>query len=335
MSKRAEASFIQLGGAMITPGPTVRRAARFRPAPAVLLFVPLLLLLPLGDGGPGKSAGQRPSKEATAERSFPVEAEVRFTDDSVLKLTLRDASISMTTTYGNLRVPLSTVRYIEFATRIPPAVTRRAEAAVAKLGDLQYAVRQAAGAELLEMREQAYPSLLQAAHHKDPEVARRAEGLLRQLRELVPADHLTIRKADTVWTVDSRLSGRIDGEFIKAHTFQFGDVPLKLEHMRTLQYISVDPDPSHIDDMRGLVGKSFRFKVTGGMDGQIVGSGVYTSDSALGTVAVHMGILKPGQTGVVRVTFVAFQGALGSSVMNGVTSAPYNGPVRGAYMVSR
>ncbi len=314
---------------------TPRTAARFRPASAAFLFGLLVLLLPLLDGGQGQSAGQRTSKEATLQRDPPVEAEVRFTDDSVLKLTLRDTTISMISPYGKLRVPFRAVRYIEFATRIPAEVTRRAEAAVAKLGDNQYAVRQAAGTELLDLREQAYPSLLRAARHNDPEVAHRADVLLKQLRELVPAEQLTIRKDDVIRTVDSRLTGRIEGESIRAITFQFGDVRLKLGHMRSLQYTSVDADPGHVDEMRGLVGKSFRFKVTGAMDGPIFGSGIYTSDSALGTAAVHMGVLKPGQSGVVRVTFVASPGAFGASAMNGVTSAGYGAPFRGAYMVSR
>jgi hypothetical protein len=320
----------------MTPATRIPRATKwFRPAPAILLLAPFLLLVPLLDGGPGQSAGQRTSKDAAPDAMPPVEAEVRFTDDSVLKLTLRDKGIGMATRYGKLRVPLTTVRYIDFATRIPPTITQRAEAAVAKLGDLQYAVRQAAGAELLELREKAYPALLQALKHKDPEIVRRAETLLKQLHELVPQDQLAFRKDDVVRTVDSRITGRIEGESLKALTFQFGEVQLKLAHMRSLQYTSVDPDPGNVDELRGLIGKTFRFNVTGTLDGRVFGSGVYTSDSPLATAAVHAGVLKAGQTGVVRVTFVVSPPGFGASAVNGVTSAPYGGSFRGAYVVSR
>jgi hypothetical protein len=312
----------------------VKAAIHIRRAPVVLLLSSLLLLPFLG-GGQGQSAGQRASKDATSKLSAPVEAEVRFTDDSVLKLKLRDKSIGLTTRYGKLSVPVAAVRYIDFATRISPAVTQRAEAAVAKLGDLQYAVRQAAGAELLELRAKAYPALLPALRHKDPEIARRAEALVKQLREQVPMDQLVVRKDDVIITVDSRLAGRIDAEALQAFTVQFGEVPLKLVHLRSLQYTSVDPDPGHVDGLRSLIGKTFRFKVTGAMDGPLFGSGVYTSDSSLATAAVHIGVLRPGQTGVVRVTFVASPHGFGGSVLNGVASMPFGGPFRGAFMVSR
>jgi hypothetical protein len=314
--------------------PTPPAARRFRAATAILLLAPLLLLVPPPRGGEGMSAGQRASKGATPDPAA-VEAEVHFTDDSVLKVTLRDKDIRMTTRYGKLLVPAAAVRFIEFATRTPPAVLRQIEAAIANLGALRYSVRQAASAELLELREKAYPALLQAVKHKDPEVARRAEGLIKQLRESVPPEQLVIRKDDVVHTLDSRITGRIEGESLKALTFQFGEVRLKLGHMRSLQYNSVDPDPTHVEDLHGLIGKTFRFKVTGAVDGPLFGSGIYTADSSLAAAAAHMGILKPGQTGVVRVTFVTYGGGLGGQPLNGVLSTPYNGPFRGAYMVSR
>jgi hypothetical protein len=300
----------------------------------VLLLAPLLLLLPFLDSGHGKSAEDRSPKKTTREASQPVAVEVRFTDDSILKLTLREKELRLTTRYGQLRVPVSDLRYIDFATRIPDAAARRVEAAVANLGNPQYRVREAAGAELLKLREHAYPALLRAVKHKDPEVARRAEELVKQLREQVPPDQLAFRKDDVVRTVDSRITGRIEGEVIKASTFQFGEVRLKPGHMRSLHYTEVAADPGNLEGLRDLVGKSFRFKVTGATDGPVYGTWVYTSDSALATVAVHAGVLKPGQTGVVRVTLVAPPGGFNGSVQNGVTSSPY-GSFGGAYHVSR
>jgi hypothetical protein len=313
---------------------TARVAQWFRTVPAVLLLAPFLLLVPGLDHGQGKTAEEHSPKNDTREAGPPVNVQVRFTDDSVLKLTLRDRGICMNTRYGKMLVPVADIRYIDFATRIPRAITRRIEAAVTNLGNRKYAVRQAAGAELLELREKAYPALLLATRNKDLEVARRAEELVKQLREQVPSDQLTFRKYDVLQTIDSRITGRLQEEAIRATTFQFGEVRLQPGHMRSLQFTGIDHDPSHVETMRDLIGKSFQFKVTGALDGPLFGSGVYTSHSALATAAVHASILKPGQAGVIRVTFVVPPAAFGATQANGVTSAPH-GTSEGAYVLSR
>jgi len=231
-------------------------------------------------------------------------------------------------------VPAKDIRYIDFATRIPDRAARRVVAAVANLGNRQFAVREAASAELLELREKGYRALLVAARHKDLEVARRAEALLKQLREQVPVDQLTFRKDDVIRTVDSCIAGRIDGEAIQASTFQFGEVGLKPCHMRSLQYTAIDSNPGHIGGMRDLIGKTFRFKVKGALGGAVFGSGVYTSHSALATAVVHAGLLKAGETGVIRVTFVAPPNAVPATVQNGITSTAF-GQYGGAFMMSK
>src|SRR5262249_41905552 len=60
-------------------------------------------------------------------------------------------------------------------------------------------------------------------------------------------------------------------------------------------------------DLRSLahkVGQSFFFQVTGATTGPLWGTDIYTSDSALAAVCVHVGLLRPGETGVVKVTMV-------------------------------
>jgi hypothetical protein len=302
--------------------------------PAVLLLAPFLLLEPLLHRGQGKSTEEPNPKKDSPKVAELAAVQVRFTDDSVLKLTLDDRSIRLKTRYGILLVPVATIRFIDFATRIDPAIARQAETAVAKLGSKQFKVREAATAELRELQEKAFPALLKAAQDKDLEVVRRAAKLLEQLRQQVPADKLTIRPNDVIWTVDSRLTGRILGKAIKALTYQFGVVQLKPGHLRSMQYIGVAPDPGNLEGLRDLVGMSFRFKVTGSLTGPIWGNGVYKSDSPLATVAVHANILKAGETGIVRVTLVTPPGGFGAANLNGVISLPY-GQWGGAYQVSR
>jgi len=65
--------------------------------------------------------------------------------------------------------------------------------------------------------------------------------------------------------------------------------------------------------------------------GALWGTNPYTADSSLGLAAVHAGILKLGQTGVVRVTMIQSPAMFDGSTKNGVTSTPYPQPYPGAY----
>ena len=83
------------------------------------------------------------------------------------------------------------------------------------------------------------------------------------------------------------------------------------------------PDPGTLTNFRGQVGKVFYFEVTGGNNGVVWGTDIYTDDSALGTAAVHAGVLRLGQKGVVKVTVLPGQGAYQGTMRNGVTTSPY------------
>jgi hypothetical protein len=90
------------------------------------------------------------------------------------------------------------------------------------------------------------------------------------------------------------------------------------------------PDPGALQAFAGRVGKTYWFKVTGAVNGPVWGTKVYTSDSALAAAAVHAGVLKAGQTGVVQVKVVAPPPAYQGTTRNGVTSNPW-GAWPGAY----
>jgi hypothetical protein len=68
--------------------------------------------------------------------------------------------------------------------------------------------------------------------------------------------------------------------------------------------------------------------------GTVWGTKIYTSDSALGAAAVHAGVLKAGQTKVVKVKVVAARASYIGSTKHGVTTNPY-GPWPGAYQFVR
>lgn len=286
-----------------------------------------------------------PEKRAADPATPKAEAvEARFNDGSVLKVTPRDERLEVTTPYGKLSIPLADVRQIDFATRIPEEVEKRIAAAVADLASPDFSKREAATAELLKLRERAYPALLEAAKGKDAEVVRRVEGLLERLRETVAEKDLEVRKSDVIQTADSKIAGHIEGEALRVQTAQFGEVRMKLADLRGLRSLkaggeavaarNVQPDPGTLTNFQNEIGKTFHFRVTGDVNGTVWGTGVYTSDSPLAAVAVHAGLLKVGQTGVVKVTIVPGQAAYMGSTQNGVTTSDY-GPWPGAYRVSR
>src|SRR5262245_42143928 len=86
-----------------------------------------------------------------------------------------------------------------------------------------------------------------------------------------------------------------------------------------LGLVKPQPDPGTLSGFRGKVGETYHFQVTGNSaGGSVWGSGIYTDDSSLAMACVHAGILKNGETGVVKVTIIAGQNAYTGSTANGV-----------------
>src|SRR5262249_38903130 len=198
--------------------------------------------------------------------------------------------------------------------------------------------------------------------HKDPEVIRRAEELLNNLRQTVPEDLLEIREFDVVWTDEMRLTGRISGETFKVHTSQFGEQPLKLADIRGLRSLAqvaadteMDPrnvinDPGNLLQYQQQIGKVLYVRVTGGArpnlapagfagpgagmpggaiilggmgGGTVWGTDIYTTDSPLALAAVHAGVLQMGQTAVVKGTIVPSPNNFVGSTRHGNTTDNY------------
>ncbi len=314
----------------------------------VPVVVVLALAVPLIGQQPPKDKPGPDERTAKEKAGKPFEAgplDAHFTDDSHLKVKLRDEKIELVTPYGKLVIPVADVRRIEFATRVPDDVAKKVEAAVANLGKEDFKTREAASAELLALGIPSYPALLRAAKSPDAEIARRADELLAQLREQFSEERLEVRPDDVVYTEHSKIAGRIPASALKVGTTQFGEQPMKLTDVRTLSAPGAEPGattagsalenaPDSLMRLQGNIGKTYRFRVTANGNGSVWGSDVYTTDSSLETVAVHAGILKPGQTGIVKVTFVAPPPAFNGTTRNGVTTSPYLS-FPGAFKVSK
>ena len=81
---------------------------------------------------------------------------------------------------------------------------------------------------LLKYREKSYPTLKVAAKSTDAEVARRAEELIEKLQNTMPESRLEMPDYDVIYTDLSKIAGKIMTPILRARSFTFGDVQLKL-----------------------------------------------------------------------------------------------------------
>jgi len=85
-------------------------------------------------------------------------------------------------------------------------------------------------------------------------------------------------------------------------------------------------DPGNVNHLAPDIGKVFYYQVTGVIMGQsIYGSDIYTNGSHLGMAAVHCGLLKNGQTGIVQVTVLPAENNYAATTRHGVTSLAFGG----------
>lgn len=155
----------------------------------------------------------------------------------------------------------------------------------------------------------------------------------------MPESELTGNELDIVETPDGKIVGKIASESIRIQTTQFGELKLKLADARTLRSMALpeaevvekvdikgaQPDPGNLKAIEGQVGKTFLFKVTGRGGGTMYGSNPYTTDSLLASAVVHCGLLKQGETGIVKVKIMGNLPNFIGGTSNGLSSSSYSG----------
>lgn len=107
----------------------------------------------------------------------------------------------------------------------------------------------------------------------------------------------------------------------------------KIRQLR-VSHLKSRPNPGSLVRYGHKVGQTFYFNVTGVANGTVWGTDVYTSDSQLAAAAVHAGVLRVGQRGIVRVTIVKSPEQFLGSERNGVVTFDF-GPYPGSYKVRR
>lgn len=91
--------------------------------------------------------------------------------------------------------------------------------------------------------------------------------------------------------------------------------------------------PLTMIDLCDPVGATYYFRVTGDTAGPLWGTDVYTGDSAIGVAAVHAGLVKAGESAIVKISVEHPLPRYAGSVQNGVTSHEF-GPFATAYRMS-
>lgn len=258
----------------------------------------------------------------------------QFTDQGSLQVEVLEPELTLVTKFGELKIPLTEIRKLEFAARVPAETTDAVTRAMTQLASENFNLREKASATLLQHKLVAYAVLLKAVDSNDPEVAKRVEELLERIKDTTPAEQLVPRTSDMVTTDDSTIAGTIKNESLNVRTKQFGEQALKLAEVRTLTLQSSEPseeqitgeilpDPGSLTAYTGQIGAKLFFRVTGNMNGSVWGTGVHTTDSNLGTAAVHGGALKLGETGVLKVEIIPSPAQFNGSLKNGVSSHNY------------
>jgi hypothetical protein len=88
--------------------------------------------------------------------------------------------------------------------------------------------------------------------------------------------------------------------------------------------------PFTMSMFRGQAGETLSFAIRGRDDLPVWGTTTYTDDSPIEAAAVHAGLLRPGQSGIVKVRPLPGQDRYEASNQNGVQSLAY-GQQRGSY----
>lgn len=119
---------------------------------------------------------------------------------------------------------------------------------------------------------------------------------------------------------------------VASRSYANWDVAYRFVEVAPLDSEVVLPDPGNVSAYRGQNGTILIFEVTGDGAGAIWGSDIYTDDSRLAAVAVHAGVLLPGEAGLVRVEILPGQENYEGADSHGVTSGSY-GSWQGSFRV--
>lgn len=283
------------------------------------------------------------ANSAYPDSKKPQKVTVYGCDGSVLPLVMLDEKLQLQTDHGLLTIPIHKIQGIDLATRIPVEMRKRINAAILALGSKSFRQREMAEEMLLNMEERAVGALQRATEAIDVEIARRAKGILNSLRETMDEERLLVRKQDVIYTKDSKFVGELKSTYLHVKTRIVGEQKLNIGDLYQIDFGEgvarvtpgkALPDPGSLTGHQRQIGKKFLFTVTGKANGSLWGTDIYTTDSTLAAAAVHAGLLKVNETGILQVTIHASPPNFQGSTRNGVTSGAW-GVYTAAYSIKK
>src|ERR1051325_6875233 len=103
--------------------------------------------------------------------SRPSIAEVRFSDGSIVRMTLLQDTLDVQTKYGKLTIPVQEVRRVEFGLHVTPEMNRQITQSIKRLASDVYKERDVASKDLIQVGHFAFPLLQRASRSSDQEVS--------------------------------------------------------------------------------------------------------------------------------------------------------------------
>jgi hypothetical protein len=284
-----------------------------------------------------------PAKPVEKEKPPEMGWEVRTPDGKQQKVTPLDSELTVETKFGTAKVPMREVKKVEFGMRPSDEQKKKLADALADVIGGTGRVRERGKETLIDSGLTAYPAVQRAMKTAPKEALPHLGVVAEKLKRLIGPDDDDPTDADVVLTTDgSRLCGKLVPEGVRvkvgeadakavtwadARVLSFGEI----EDKEKVEVVNVGPFgihglmTTHFDKVVGV-------EVTGLAQGSVWGSNPYTTDSTLGAAAVHAGVLKVGETAVVKIRVKADLGGYVGSTKNGVTTNNW-GPYQGCYEV--
>lgn len=315
---------------------------------AVLLAIGVVLALdPLP---PVQRQPPQPTKKVLPKTDVPREEqppeigwEVRTTDGKIRKFTPVDEVLTLDTKFGAVKVPMKEVKRLEFGCRLSVNDRKAIADAIADVVGSTGRTREAGKETLVGFGLAAYPAVVRAAKTAPKDALPHMGQVREKLKGLIGEDDDEPLDQDVIVTADgSRLAGTLSPEALRvklggeekqvgwkeARVMAFGPIEVE-EKVEVIQLGS--------GGVHGLMQTHFEkwvgVQVTGVASGSVWGSGPYTTDSTLGAAAVHAGVLKEGETAIIKIRVKADAGGYSGSTKNGVITSDW-GPYSGCFEVA-
>lgn len=252
---------------------------------------------------------------------------------------LHDFKMTFDTRFGPLTVFAADIKRIDFALTNSHDTTSAISTAVRRLGG---ADAKEAEEELLVLGARAFPAMVALAQCGNEPIHRRARGLAGRIRASTTPEQLSLRTSHQVTTPDATFAANFPPD-----TFGFGLITdaghqsfdnHELFTLRQVPGPTIEvprPNPRWLGRFyTNSYGAKLSFIVTGDPnDGDVMGSNPYTLDSMLASAAVHAGVVKPGETKIVRVEIILAPSTFVGSGRNGVTSIDWEEPETVAFRI--